>query len=46
LWKLAKLDASAWTVKIQGESTMDFTYQFLEGNKTQTAIKGDPVQGF
>ncbi|XP_060599419.1 uncharacterized protein LOC132753025 [Ruditapes philippinarum] len=45
LWKLEKLDASAWTVKIQGESTMDFTYQFLKGNKTQTAIKGDPVQG-
>ncbi|XP_060601106.1 uncharacterized protein LOC132754487, partial [Ruditapes philippinarum] len=45
IWKLNKLDANTWNVKIQGESSLDFTYQFLAGSLIQVPITGDPVQG-
>jgi hypothetical protein len=45
IWKLNKLDANTWNVKIQGESSLDFTYQFLSGSFIQVPLTGDPVQG-
>ena len=39
------MDFNTWDVKIQGESTLDFIYQFLEGSFIQIPITGDPIQG-
>ena len=39
------MDFNTWDVKIQGESTLDFTYVFLEGSFIQIPITGDPIQG-
>ncbi|XP_045208573.2 uncharacterized protein LOC123560448 [Mercenaria mercenaria] len=45
IWKINKLDSNIWTVKVRGESPLDFSHQFLEGSFIQVPITGEPVQG-
>ena len=47
-WKFQKIDTSAWDVKVTGQSSVDFTYQFLQpgpGGFGEYPIKGRPIAG-
>ncbi|XP_060599414.1 uncharacterized protein LOC132753018 [Ruditapes philippinarum] len=47
-WKISKLDSNMWDIKVDGESPIDFTHEFLErgaGGFGEYPIKGRPIVG-
>lgn len=44
IWKITKLDANIWDVRIMGESPVDFTYDMIDVS-TGIVINEDPIQG-
>ncbi|XP_045208572.2 uncharacterized protein LOC123560447 [Mercenaria mercenaria] len=47
-WKISKLDANLWDIKVDGQSSVDFTHEFLEpgpGGFGEFPINGRPIVG-